>query len=95
MCSVARPFRSLCQDTLVVDVHARQHATLSCTSAPSMGQTLAALASVMVAVLRLWGVVSATACFDGSMVMLGMMRFANKAQCCRCTNLIQSASMPD
>ena len=68
MCSVARPFPSLFQGTLVVVVHARQHATLSCMNAPSMGQTLAAHVSVMAAVPRLWGVVSATACFEGGMV---------------------------
>lgn len=43
-----------------------------------MGQTLAAHAFVMAAVLRLWGVVSATACFEGSTMVLGMMRFAHK-----------------
>ena len=64
MCSVARPFLSLCQGTPVVVVHARQHATLSCMNAPSMGLTLAAHASVMAAAPKLWGAVSATACFE-------------------------------
>ncbi len=73
MYSVARPFLSLCQGTLVVVVHARQHATLSCMNAPSIDQALAAHASVMAAVPRLWGVVSATAYFEGGMVQRDLL----------------------
>ena len=53
----------------MVAVHARQLAILSCTNASSMGQILAAHASVMAAVPRSWEGVSATACFEGGMVL--------------------------